>query len=1303
VQLRRPFSAATMLTMHLALAFAYGSAQSTNATLGGTVTDSSKALIPGVTITATNTQTGIVNTAVTNESGTYQFASLQPGVYKVSAELPGFQTQNYNDVTMGVAQQLRLNFTLQIGTVATAVEVTVSADTLLATSSSSVGTVLPEYKVRDLPLAYRNVLDLVSTTAGAGGPNGSNFAGTRTSQVNTTRDGISVQDGRYDNGVYAVTYVSPDLVDEVRVIVAPADAETGRGSGQVQLATRSGTNQFKGSVFWANHNSALDSNTWFANFRGEKPDYLNRNQFGGRLGGPVIKNKTFFFFLYEGQRVVQRGYVTGPVLTAQARQGVFRYFPGAQNGNAFSTTPTVDLDGNPVRPANATGDLRSFSVFGLDPLRPSIDSTGWIQKTIARMPLPNDFTTCGTGGNAPTGNTCDGLNVAGYRWVRRTIGNETASATGTDVNRNQINGRLDHNFNSANKASFTFSREHVWDDTDSPLWPNGYDSEVIRFPRVYTGSFVSTLSPNIANEFRFGKRQGSYILNAEFDHTNTGKELLALLPKGIGGIPYVPQTQLYRGNFINYGLGSRGQRNSLWTYADTLSWTHGKHAFKGGTEVRLGANLSMQAANFYPVVTFGAGSNAVTGIDSSIPGLVANNQTLARQLVTDLSASVSTAVEAFFLNDSKNLVFEAGPEQKGTTWDTRAKLRTLHQNEWSAFFKDDWKPRPNLTLNLGIRYEYYGVPWDEKGLGGHLIGGGTAGVFGISGTSFADMYQPGRLAGKLTAVEFVGKNSPQPDKQLYKDDWNNFAPAVGLSWNLPWFGKDKTVLRAGYGWSYQGGGRGLSLDGIVGGVPGVTWATTATNFLNASQLVFPLSRGTPLQPVGLYERTQNVSTFEDNTVSPYIQNWNLELQRELVKNLTFELRYIGSKGTKLFGGIPVNEVNIFENGILDAFNITRAGGDAPLFDQMLRGLVINAGQSPVGTNGVTGSAALRQNTIFKTFLANGSVGQFASTLNTSTTVTGFAGGLIKNGGLPDNFVVVNPQFNNVTLNGNPGNSTYHSLQLQVTKRLSHGFTNQTSFVWSRALGENDSDGTVNYLNGRDRSLNKSLLGYHRTYDLRSNGTFELPFGSGRIFLTNAPAWVSRLVERWQLGGVFNLTSGAPLNIAVGSATVGTAAWNQYPDGPPTIVGDFPKSLGKITKLPNGIITYFDGLQQIPDPTRGNVTASQTLRDSFSNYAIADSSGKLLLVNPAPGSIGTLGYRWIEGPRTVGFDLNLLKRVRIAETKEFEVRVDAINVLNHPRFASPNLNINNTGFGRITAMNADGAGNRTFVINARVSF
>jgi len=237
-------------------------AQSSNATLGGTVSDASGASIPGVTVKATNTATGIVTNVVSNEAGAYQFANLQTGTYSVSAELPGFRTQTYNNVILGVSQQVRLNFTLQVGGVSQSVDVTEAADTLIATTSSSVGSVLPEYKVRDLPLGGRNVLDLVYTTPGAGPPGfttagSGNFAGGRISETNVTRDGFVVSDGRYSFGAFSSTYTSPDLVEEVRVITAPVDAEASRGSGQVQMSTRSGTNQFRGSVFWTNRNSAL--------------------------------------------------------------------------------------------------------------------------------------------------------------------------------------------------------------------------------------------------------------------------------------------------------------------------------------------------------------------------------------------------------------------------------------------------------------------------------------------------------------------------------------------------------------------------------------------------------------------------------------------------------------------------------------------------------------------------------------------------------------------------------------------------------------------------------------------------------------------------------------------------------------------------------------------------------------------------------------------------------------------------------------------------------------------------------------
>src|SRR5206468_1789674 len=208
------------------------------------------------------------------------------------------------------------------------------------------------------------------------------------------RDGISVNDTRHsDSGAYSVTYTSPDLVEEVRIVVSAADAELGRGGAQVQMATRAGTNAFHGSIFYTNRNSALDASNWFNNFNGVQKDYYNRNQFGGTFSGPIIKNKTFFFFLYEGQRFATRDTVVGSVLTATARQGIFRYFPGVQGGNAISSNPTVDLQGNPVTPRGATGPLTSFSVFGRDPFRPGFDPTGYMQALIATMPLPYDFTT----------------------------------------------------------------------------------------------------------------------------------------------------------------------------------------------------------------------------------------------------------------------------------------------------------------------------------------------------------------------------------------------------------------------------------------------------------------------------------------------------------------------------------------------------------------------------------------------------------------------------------------------------------------------------------------------------------------------------------------------------------------------------------------------------------------------------------------------------------------------------------------------------------------------------------------------
>ncbi|PYS53959.1 MAG: hypothetical protein DMG13_10575, partial [Acidobacteria bacterium] len=927
--MRRLVTAALLLCFVLSLnAFS----QSTSATLGGTVQDATGAFIPGVTITATNTGTGIVTTVITNEAGAYQFASLQPGTYDIKAELPGFQPAVARAFPLGGAQQARFNFTLQVGAAAgTTVDVNVAADTLLATSSNSVGAVLPEYKVRDLPLAVRDVMGLVGATAGVQssgeGQNRliGNFAGGRLSQVNTMRDGINVSAGRFEDGAWSLTYTSPDLVEEVKVVVAPVDAQTSRGSGQVSMVTRSGTNQFHGTVFWANHNSALDASSWFNNFNGVPKNYDNRNQYGGRFSGPIVKNKTFFMVLFEGQRDLKRENATGPTLTAMARQGIFRYFPGVDNANAGSSSPTVDRNGNPVKPANATGDLAAIGLFGnctfngapvancrtfSDTMRPAISNSPFIQEALRRMPLPNEFTGCGTL-PAGTTSTCDGLNVAGIRFVRRVEGLDYTLGNGPDVNRDQYNARIDHQFNSQHRLSVIGTKEKTWGGATQSVqrsWPEGFDGQAVKRPDVYIITFTSSLSSTLLNELRAGRRRS---IDLQYPPANrsdaVGAEAIKFVPFA-NGVPFQPVMSTIN-PFVQYGrFGAwRGHVSPLYSIGDDLSWTHGKHAFKGGFEFRNTKSSGFGDPGFTPFATFGAGSNPVSGLDSTaFQGLNANPANGARNLLTDLTGSIDRINQSFGIKSAKETTLTGSPA-------IPAKYFRQVQREVSAFFKDDWKFRPDLTLNLGVHWEYYGQPFEQNGLDARIAGNDESALTRVTCTSSPGTIGFNSTCSNLTQVQFVGKNSTHPDilPNLKGNDLNNWAPAVGLSWNIPWFGKDKTVLRSGYGISYQGALRNfITVDNTLGTVPGInlvgsggtglTYTPPSYTSISTMTLPIPFPPGTPTSSpfiVPTTDRTQTISTY--NRVAAYIQNWNLEIQREIVRNTTVEVRYIGTKGSKL--------------------------------------------------------------------------------------------------------------------------------------------------------------------------------------------------------------------------------------------------------------------------------------------------------------------------------------------------------------------------------------------------------------------
>jgi len=1276
-------------------------AQTSNATVGGTVSDASGALIPGVEVTARNAGTGIVNTALTNESGAYQFSALQTGTYQVSAALPGFRTSTYNNVTLGVAQQVRLNFTLQVGDVATAVEVTAAADTTLATTSSSIGVVLPEFQVRELPTGDRNVLELLRSVAGTGPQESDidgNFAGGRVRDTNVMRDGFTVSAGRYNHGTFATTYTSTDLVEEVRVTTGTVDAESGRGSGQVQMVTRSGTNDYRGSIFWNNRNSMLDATSWFNNFNRVEADWENRNQFGGRLGGPIIKNKTFFFFLIDEQRDVVKQNFVGTVLTGPARQGIYRYYPGADNANALQNNPTVNRQGVPQRPAAATGDLQTLNVFNpaYDTNRTGYDPTGWIQNTLLkRMPEANDWT------------VGDGLNTAGIRFTRRISGQDVADGNSYDQNnRDQINARIDHNFSASNKFSFVYTYERGLNHTGQAgieEWPGGFQGANRKHPRMYTFSLVSTLASNVVNEARFGFRAhkiqswAPWYVGRERDIGEADQEaqdVFELLFKA-NGLPLQVVPQLFGSGFVNFGAGfgsTRGSWSPLVSYGDTISWIKGKHAFKAGVEFRRDRTEGWNDNNLTPYATIGAGNLPANITNVNIAGLTSTNATAARNLLYNLAGSIDNIRQGFDLRSSEQpLKFQGWHDG------VKLKLRDWRANEFSGFFKDEWKVTKDLTLNLGLHYEWYGVPYEGRGLAGRVVNG-MQGLCGIG-------------CGALTTVELVGKNSPQPDKALFGNDWNNFAPNVGFSYALPGLGRS-TILRGGYGMSYSGaqikGAMGAGgLDGGGGTLPGLSGITggngltyTRTGYWSLANVTLPFQpQFAPLSPVSLTEaRTLTMNMYDPNRVTPYIQNFNLSIQRELTRDMILDVSYVGSKSTKLYGRRELNYVKVFETEFLEAFNVTRNGGNHPLFDRMLTGLVIpGAGNTPVNGSTLTGSGALRLGTNTRTDVANGNVGAVANYLNTTTNVTGEGGGFVRRAGLPEDYLVFNPQFAGVGLNGNTGNSNYHSLQVQLVKRLSHGFTNQTAYTWSKALGVSSDDNTITTRDPRRENLDKAVLSFHRSHVITSNGTYMLPFGSNQKFLASASGWLERLAGGWQLGGLMRWSSGSPLSITAGGLT----NIYQSASNTPNILGVLPE--GKVTKQTDGSLPYyFQGLTPGAagsDPGRALVTGTNTLATAYNRRAVFDAQGKAVLVNPGPGEVGTLGIRIIEGPSRFELDMNLVKRVRIDESRQFEFRMDVVNVLNRPIFGNPNTDINSASFGRISSA-SDG---RRFTIGTRLNF
>ncbi|HEY2381337.1 MAG TPA: TonB-dependent receptor [Terriglobia bacterium] len=1327
--------------------------------MSGTVADPSGAVLPGVSVTATNNATGVVTTVVSNESGAYNLTGLLPGAYTVSAELPGFQKATYTNVVLGNAQQVRLNFTMQVATAAQSVEVTVAADTLLATSSSSIGEVLSQQKVADLPIVANNLVSFYLLMPGVrmndDGISGT-FAGLTADKVNIQRDGVDASgSARYSQaGAQTATVINPDLVGEMRIIVAPVDAEMGRGNGQIQFLTRSGTNQIRGAGVWSVRNSALDANTWTNNFavnpatgawKPTAPSFNNAHQLTWSVGGPIIKNRTFFFTLFDDQIVGAHTTQNPIVLTPCARNGIFRYFDSWNNGNAIAptvstgATPTiavVDGIGNPLAPATNptggafTGALRYASVFGKlpaalpaasadcsniaalvqpgtnwDPFRKALDPTGYVTKLTATMPMPNNYT------------VGDGLNTAGFTWLRNenrgtesVFGTPSVGITAGGLARKQINTKIDHNLNPRNKLSVSYTYEDSAGNFDYATWPNGFQATVFKHPQTLSANFVSTLSPTLVNEARLGMRRIGENSYDPLNDPTLSKNALAFVPN-VSGYPVLPLLGTGAVNFqTNQIVGSGGTSSYLdttvlFSYGDSLSWTKGKHAFKFGGEIRRGRSLGNDAGvgnpTTIPRATGGDAANApisTTAISSAnMTGLAgtsaSGNNAAVRNLLDFLAGSLSQVSQLKFMEDPNNLT--SFVDFKTYPW----RVREFHNNEASFYAKDDWKVQKNLTLNLGLRWDYYGVPYDTHGLMAGAIGGEAA-IWGVSGSSFADWMKPG-VRGTNTPVGYLGKNSPNPNTPWYNNDYNNFGPAVGFAWQVPWFGEGKTTIRGGYQVTYQiiqAPNNIFQENAVPGSTNSIqfTGDAAANAYLDLTKLssLIPVpSSLVPMQPVPVTDRTQQVYQPQANTVAPYAQNLTLSVTRSLSSSLTLDLRYVGTLARKQWNPtFNINSPNFLFNGLKEAFDAARAGGESTLLNQIFNN--INLGSGTVGQNGFTGAAELRADSRFNSNLANGNYSAVAATLNTldytaalnptlPAVASGVNGAVLRVNQFPDNFIATNPQFSNVYLVTNDFSTNYHSLEAQVTMRPAHGLGFQSTYTFSRALGTGQWAASGNTLGPTftapfARHADYSVQPDTRTHDFRTNGTFSLPVGPNKQFFNGTSGVLGRIIENWQTGFVLNLNTGAP-------ATVG-ASTSLYANARPDVVGPFPKE-GKVTfnGTPKTTGSYFapGTVATVKDPQCAALAAS--LQPLCTLNALANTqTGQVLIQNAKPGTVPSLGINSMYGPGRWRFDANISKAIRLTESKNLQFRLDASDVFNHPEPNAPSLSLaSTTGFGVIT--------------------
>ena len=869
-----------------------------------------------------------------------------------------------------------------------------------------------------------------------------------------------------------------------------------------------------------------------------------------------------------------------------------------------------------------TGTICVQNVLGINALRATIDPT--LAAYIGITPSPNNF------------QIGDGLNTGGFRF------NSTVISPS-----DQFSTRVDYQLNDKNSVEAVFSYGDVSFNGDfinggEPAFPNSNYRTRNTIGRGISTTLRSNLNATMLNEFRFGAQL------ATLSFGNSGD-----FSRG-----YVFDIDTVDEPFNNFAGSGRNLR--VLQFTDNFTKISGNHIFKAGLEVRLPWVRRFSFADTVPTVDFSTSNDPGFVQTTNFPGSQTNDYTLARVLANTLTGSVYTVTQLF------NIVSREGGFVRGAP-----EVRKYSNSEIDGYFQDSWRVKPNLSLNLGVRYEYSSTPRELNRLA-LLPVGGSAGLYGVSGNG--NLFKPGILTGSRPVLDIAYN-------KLYKPDGNNFAPVLGFAWDP--FKKGKTSLRGGYRMSFVRGSFN-NIDGTLDDNEGLILTTQRiiNNYLRNGipEAPLPVVSLPALQSIQT-NSTVDIRAFDENLKSPSVHEVTFGIQRELIKNVSLEIRYVGNRGKDLYRGYDLNQVNIFARDtvtgatFLDSFkiaqnNLRAARAVNPTatsfqFNVAIPGSVMN----PLMDVLFTGQASNYTLANFVTRVEEGRAGDFIDYLTRIRTLGGIRGGSFLNavntGRLPINFLRANPDVRGAQFFTNGSKSAYDSLQVEVIRRLTGGWKLQANYTYSKGfsdfIGSTGDTNSFLDLNNPGREYAQ----FNNTHQFSGNVIYQLPFGRNRKFLRQTKGLLGYLISGWQIASIVKYTSGDPLSITSGRGTYNTDS--RSASNTVDVAGNLSRgqiqALTGIQNTPNGI--YYINPNLAPGST-SNLTEA-------------------VFLNPQSGTIGSLGLSTIYGPRFFNVDFSTLKRTRINERFNVEFRGEFFNVFNVVNFNNPVTNINSADFGRITSI------------------